>query len=399
MPDFPKFADMFRVFRDEAVGRSTRLTLNAVDRDGSDSNILGAAAAVVGEEAVATLASVEEGFWLDSARGRKLDRLAWDRYQMLRKPASPAFVYLRFTTSAPAGSAFAIPSNVNARTADGREFVTVAGTTFPAGSSGPVDVLARSTLAGLDQNVGPGTVTSLVTQIAGSPVGLTVSNPESAVGGAAEEDDIPFKERIRQFWLNARRGVKTAIEAGALAIPGVRKATAFEGLTGPAWPNRMVSLVITDEFTDALVKQGVAVPTYEARSQAFAKVVQIGLDEWRGWGIPVFVTVAQVALVSVILRLRFQATEVLNIDYLSLLARAQVVSFINQLPPGATLDPVDLVTVLRALPGLDIRGDEIISPAGLVVPVSPYQVLRSYMGIVTVDSQATLGSIAPSFVA
>lgn len=395
MADFPKAADLFRIFRDEAVSRSRRLTVNAVDRDGTDSNIMGYGGAVVGEEVIAQLAAVEEGFWLDAARNARLDKWAWDRYGMVRKPAAPAFVTLSFTTTAANPVAFAIPPGTRCSTSDGHEFQTVVGSVFPMGGIGPIQVLARSTLAGVDQNVGSGSIRSIVSPITGQPTDLEVTNGEAASGGDNIEQDDEFKSRIRRFWVAARRGTKGAIETGALAVPGVVRAQAFEGLQSFGYPTRALSLVIADRFTDALVRTGLTVPTYDTKSQALAHVVFGALGEYRAYGMPINIIVAQVRLIPVVLRLRFQAT-VSNTDALALFARTLVAQHVNSLNPGATFDPAELEALLKSVSGLDIVGDEVASPVGPIVPTSPYQVLRTSLSLVTFDSQATLQTQAAS---
>lgn len=396
--DFPKFQEIFRTFRDSIVSNSRRTTINAADRDGSDVNLVGAGGAAMGEEAIAALADVNEGFWLDSSRGPKLDRLVWDRYGILRQPSAPSFVFLNFTVPTAQVTPFAIPTGTTVSTPDGIEFVTVVAETFIAGTVGPIIVLARSSLSGPDKNVDAGSINSITSQVVGSPVGFSVTTTAAASGGAPAETDAQLRARARKFWTSANRGTKAAIELGALSVAGVVTVNAFEGLIGPAYPNRMVSLVVSDAFTDALVQQNVVVPTYAAVSQAFAGVVSTSLDDYRAFGIPVFTSVAQVALVSVILRLRFQAAAASDIDYITLLAKTAIVTWINQLAPGAQLLPGDLIAQLKAIPGLDVRGDEIASPAGIVVPTSPYQVIRTTLALVTTDNQATTTSIAaPSF--
>lgn len=397
MPDFPKASDLFRVFRDEAVSRSRRLTVNAVDRDGTDSNIMGYASAVVGEEVIAQLSATEESFWLDSSKGARLDKWAFDRYGMTRKQAAPAFVELAFRTATAAPAAFAIPPGTRCATSDGREFITVTGVAYPAGSTGPIQVLARSVLAGVDQNITKGAIKSVTSMIPGAPANLSVTNDLAAAGGDNVESDDDFKTRIRRFWVAARRGTKGAIETGALAVPGVLTAQAFEGLQSYGYPSRALTVVISDRFTDALVKQNVAVPSYETQSQALAHIVRNSLGEYRGYGIPVNVIVAQVRLVSVVLRLRFQAN-VSNPDAVALFARTLVVQHINELRGGDTFDPEKVEKLLRSVSGLDITGDEVASPVGPIVPTSPYQILRSTLGLVTFDSQATLQSQAASMV-
>lgn len=391
MPDFPKFDELFRVFRDEAVSRSQRLTVNAVDRDGTDSNIHAAATAAVAEEVIGQLAAVEEGVWLASSFDEKLDKWAYDRYGMLRKAAGPSFVYVLFTTTAAAPASFSIPGGTRMATSSGQEFITVVSAPFALGSTGPLQVLARSTLAGIDQNVVAGAINSVTSSVPGSPADLAVTNIESAAGGSNIESNDDFKTRVQRFWLAARRGTRGAIETGALAVPGVVRAIAIESLQGFGTPTRQLTLVIADQFTDSLVKQGVAVPTYETRSQAFAQVVSTALDEFRADGIPVRVIVAQVRLVSVVLRLRFQAT-VQDTDGVALFARTLVAQLINSGESGQTFDPASADQLLRSVSGLDWTGDEIASPVGPIVPISPFQILRTSLSLVTFDSQATIQS-------
>lgn len=393
MTDFPKFDDYLQIFRDEAVSRSQSLTVNAVDRDGSDSNIHAAATAACAEEVTGQLASVEEGVWLDSSFGHKLDRWAFDRYSQLRKQAAPAFVTLLFTTTAAAPSSFTIPGGTRVATSSGQEFLTVVSVPFTLGSAGPVQVLARSTLAGLDQNVGSGTITSITSPIANQPADLAVINNEASTGGDNVEQDEDFKSRIRRFWIAARRGTKGAIETGALAVPGVVNAISISAMQSFGYPARSLTLVISDRFTEALVRQGQPVPTYDVKSQALAATVQQALDEFRADGIPVKVVVAQVRLIAVVLRLRFQAS-VTDPDAVALFARTLIVQLVNQSDPGVAFVPADAAKALRSVSGLDLFGDEIASPAGPIVPSSPYQTLKTSLATVTTDSQATLQSQA-----
>jgi hypothetical protein len=395
--DFPKSSELFRTFRDTVVTRSKRVSMNAVDRDGSDVNLVGAGGAAMGEEVVAVLADVNDALWLDTARGAKLDKLILDRYSELRKPASVAYVYVHFSCPTANPLAFDIPVNTKLSTSGGLAFLVAVKTLFPAGTTGPIPVLCRSALAGPDQNVDEDTIRSVLSQIPNAVSGLTITNPAAAAGGAPRETDAQFRDRARRFWAGARRGTKSAIELGGLAVPGVVSASATEGLTGPAFPNRTVSLTVSDAFTDALVKQGVTVPSYATKSQAFAAQVSTGLDEYRAYGIPVFVRVAQVAPLPIVLRLRYQAAAALDIDQINLLARTAVVNSVNALEPGELFDPTDVILKLKSIPGLDIMGDEVVSPSGQVIPSSPYQVLRSSLALSTVDSQATLAAAAPQF--
>lgn len=386
--DLPREDTLIRIGSAEVLDTNTDLALTAVTRDGTDSNNMIAGGAAMGGEVVAQLAAVIEGNFLDTATGIKLDKLIWDRYGILRKSAGPSFVDVQFSTTAPAATAFNIPAGTALSSSDGKQFLTIDDVVYPIGSVGPVAVQARSQLAGVNQAVAPGKITSIVAAIAGQPADLVVTNALASAGGADRERDDDFRARARKFWRAFRGGVKSAIEFAALSVSGVVKATAFEGLDSVGRQNRIGALVVTDQWTDALVKQGVAVPAYATQSQAFARVVFNGLEEWRAMGISIDVIVAQVILVPMTLRLRFRAGA--NTQLATLMARAVAVDVCNSLRPGDTLNPTSVISRLRAVPGLDVVGDELENPAGIVIPTSPYQVLRTTLALVQVSTLASV---------
>lgn len=385
MPDFPTFADLFRTWRDEALSRNPKLTLDAVDRDGSDANIIAASSAAVGEEVVAQLADVAEGLYLDSARGKKLDRYVFDRYGLVRKTAAVAVGEVEFSTTAPNPTSFTIPVGTALQTADGRQFFTTAAAIFPAGSTGPITAAVRSALAGADQNARIGAITNIVSTIPLAPADLAVTNGTATAGAADEEGDDSLRDRARRFFLTARKGTLAAIEADALSVPGIVRAVAFDVVDVSARPTRVVELVVSDQFTDALVVQGVNPPAYEAQSQALADSIFNALRDTRAGGIFVKVVVAQVVLQPIILQLRFQAG--VDVDLVTLVARGTVLASVNDLEPGETLSRAALVDRLRGVAGLQIVGDEIASPPGDVVP-APLQVIRTSLSLVQAAAQS-----------
>ena len=103
MPDLPVFEDLFRIARDEAMLRNGRISREAIEREGMDANILMAAGTAIGDEVVGQLGALEAAVFLDSAKGAALDRLVFDRYSLVRKPASAALGTVTFTTTAPTG--------------------------------------------------------------------------------------------------------------------------------------------------------------------------------------------------------------------------------------------------------------------------------------------------------
>lgn len=382
--DFPTFNDLFRISRDEILSRNTRLTRDVIERPGTDANALVASDAAVGDELVGQLSRVDAAQFLDSAKGAQLTRLVFDRYNLSRKPAAAARVALSWSTAAPNPSAFSIPANTRVMTSDGRQFITTTSVTFPTASSGPITTAARSSKAGLSQQVQAGTVTNITDVPAGAPADLQVTNPLASAGADDEELDADLTKRARDYFLNARRGTTAAIASAALVVAGVRRAQAFEAIDSGGRPARYVELVISDAFTDALVGVTPTPGAYATQSQVLAADVGgAALDDARACGIYVRVTVAQVILFPVQLGLTFMAG--LDPDPIAFKARAVVVGYVNGLTPGSPFVRADCVDLLRSIPGLIINGGEIVSPAGNVAPRT-LQVLRTSLSLVAAVS-------------
>jgi uncharacterized phage protein gp47/JayE len=393
MADFPSWADLFRIARDEVLSRNPRLSRDAVERQGSDANILVAAASAAADEVVGQLVGVSAGQFLDSASGAALDRLVFDRYGLVRKAAAVAQGSVQFSTGTPNPSQFTIPDGTKLQSITGVQYITVGSVIFPAASSGPILAAVRSVLAGATQQASIGTITSITGSISGAPGNLTVTNPIATSGADDIESDDSLRDRARRFFQTARRATKAALEEGALAVPGVRKAAAFEVLDASGRPARLALLVVTDAFSEALVDYSVAPPAYQTQSQLLASTVFAALDDVRACGIYVQVQVANVVLVGVQLALSFTAGA--DIDAVAQNARAVVVGAINDLLPGETLDPTTLVAALGQVDGLVITGNEIVSPSGPIVP-TPTQVLRTDLGLTAAVSAQAGRTLIPT---
>lgn len=390
--DLPRREDYFRIGAAELLDANEDVQLSAVLEDGADANLVINAIASMAEEVTAQLAEVHGNNYLATAQGQALVRRGNDRHQILPRPASPAFAELTFTLVTNNPTAFTIPSGTRVRSADGKQYETVADAPFPAGSLTITGIRARSQLAGRASMVSAGKLTSLTSTIAGAPQGMTVTNPAASAGAMEAEAPDDYRRRCQLEPRSRAKATRTALEAGALAVPGVIRASPFEGLDANGRANRIVHVVVSDEYVDGLVRQGVQVPAYEAQSQAFARVVEIGLDEVRAFGIHVGVSVSQVALVSFLLRLRFRAGA--NTEQATIAASAAVVRYTNALKPGVSVEPTAIVTALRAITGLDVRGDEVADPVGPIVPISPYQTLRTNLSLIQFTSApVTAGAI------
>jgi uncharacterized phage protein gp47/JayE len=379
MPDLPSFDDLFRVHRDEILSRNPNLTATVIETQGTETNLLAGGSAAVGDEVTGQLALVAASLFLDSAAGNELDRLVFDRYGLVRKAAAPAIGQVSFTCSPASAGAFTIPTGTLLQTSTGLQFVTTTSVAFPGGSTGPITAPVRSTLAGANQQAAIGTVRNIVSPIPGATPGMAVNNPLATAGAADKETDDSLRARARSFFTTVRRGTLAAIQAAALAVPGVASATAFEIIDVLGRPAKEVQLAIADQFTDSLVGVSPTPLTYQAQSQALATQVFAALDDVRAAGIFVDVEVAQIVLQGIQLGLRYSAG--VDTDAVALTARATVAAYINSLAPGVTLSITALVSVLRTVPGLVVTGEEIVSPTGDVVP-SALQAIRTSLALV-----------------
>lgn len=380
MSDAPSFTDLFNIARNEALIRNGRLTAEAVERPGTDANIIAAAVAAVGQEVGTQIVRVEAGLFLDSATGPALDKLVFDRYGLLRKNAANAIGTVQFTSVTGAAAAFTIPTGTVLQASNGDQYTTSADVVYPDGSNGPVNVPIRSTLAGLDQQASVNTVTSIVSTPIGAPNDFAVSNVEATAGADNAETDDSLRNRARNFFQTTRRGTKLAIEQAALAFPGVETAQAFEVLDGNGIPARLVQLIVSDSFTDTLASYtSTPPPSYQVQSQQLAIAIFQSLDDVRAAGIYVDVIVAQVIMLPVVLRLAFAAG--VDTTAVTEACQAAVVNYTNSLPPGATWSVLGCGNSVRAVGGLSVTGNEIASPVGDVVP-TPLQVIRTGLAIV-----------------
>lgn len=384
--DFPKHPELFRVGRDEALARQKGLTVNAVERDGADANLLMHAMAAMAEEVVGQLVGVAEGQYLDSARRDKLLRTGFDRYGILPSSGSPATGQVSFSTTAPNPTAFPLPVNTVLATSDGRQFLTSQQTTFPVATTGPVTVEIRSSLAGAVQQAAAGTIRNIVSRIPGAPSDLAVTNTLATAGAADAESDTEYAARCRRIFRSLRRGTRFAIETAALAVPGVKTAQTVRIIDALGRPTMMVQLYVTDQFTSALIVQGANPPAYQAQSQAFARQVYSQIQDWVCDGVYLQVLVASVKLQPVLLQLHFVAG--VDTATTATIARATIVQYVNtQIVSGQTLTRLGMIAALRTVPGLAIQGDEISSPAGDVVPAGPLEVIRTDMSLVQTSVQ------------
>ena len=389
--DFPNFQTLFQIARNEALARNTSLTRDAIEREGSDANIMIAAAVAAADQVVGQQVLNTAGQFLDSATGDALDKLLFDRYGLTRKVAAASVGTVNFSTTAAAPTSFTIPAGIQVSTGDGLQFETIESELFAAGTTGPVYVAVRSLLAGVDQQARIGTITNIVSRIPGAPDDLRVTNTLATAGAADRETDNEFRARGRSFFTTVQRGTLSSIAQAALSVPGVVRANAFELLDANGAPNYKVTCVIADQFTDTLANYTVSNPAYETQSQVLSQAVFNYLQDYRPAGVFVQVQVAQVVLQPIGLSLSFRAG--VNLDTVALSARAAITNYINNLAPGQSLYLAPLIQALRGVDGLIVDGDEIsvqgttaATASDALVYVKPLQVLRTSLALVRASS-------------
>jgi uncharacterized phage protein gp47/JayE len=309
---------------------------------------------------------------LDGSDDEDLDRYAFDRYQLVRKGASPARGSVRIFRTSFIGGAGSVPIGTTLVTDTGFEYVTTSIASFGATDLETSFVRCRASEAGKATQVGANAIRRFQKPATLFDATLQVNNDASTAGGEDVEDDDLFRERIRDYWRTARRGILAAIEFGATIVPGVVSARAIEVLTEGNTPARLVVLYIADST-------GVA-------SDALADEVRTQLDDYRAAGIQVLISTSLPLIVDIGLRLRFRA----NVDTVTLTdnVRAALVAFVNSLPVNGTLYRGDLFSVLARYTedGLIPDDGSIVSPVGDLVPAVGQTIRTTFANVATVPS-------------
>lgn len=372
MPDLPTRLDYFNIGADEVLNRAQarpadqRISPSEVFTEGSDINIVIASSSAMADEATRYLAVSQEELFFDSAEGEALERLVADRLspEIRKKQASPAVATLSFSRTQGTFPPETFDVGRTFKTDGGVEFELTAAVSLPLGATGPITGLAQAVIAGISGNVDQNTIV-IFSQLP-TDVNIQVTNPQVAAGGDSTESDPRFRARAKDFFRTARRGIRAAIEFGALTVRGVRQAVAIEELDSQGIPTGRVALYIADANGQA--------------NNALVQAVLGALLEYRGCGVYVDVVASLPVFVPIRYNLRFAA----GID--STLAFAQVqnaaVAAVNSLRPNQTLEVSLLTAVARSVPGVIVLDDAVVTPVGDLVP-SAGQVIRTRPDLVT----------------
>lgn len=370
----PTRADLFNVGAREILARSAtrppeqRITREAIYTEGTDANILVAAASAMGDEVMRQLVAECSAHFLDSAEGDALDRRIYDQFgdDVARKPAARAVVPLVFSRGNPGAPQVTLPIGYRVRTARGTEFELTQVLAIAAGSTVPVTVAARAVQAGTSGNVAPFSITQFVAQP--PDPALNVTNVEPAAGGDDKEGDPSLRRRARGFYRSARRGTLAAITYGAETAPGVARANVIEHLTTLGEPSGLVFVYIADANG-----QG---------NTILVQSVRTALLEWRAAGIVCDVVGAIPRFEDIRMRLRFKPGTDTAAAFDEV--RFLVVGEVNNLAPGETLPTSLLLSAARRVPGVIVLDDALAEPVGDVVPDGA-EIIKTNPELVTLE--------------
>jgi uncharacterized phage protein gp47/JayE len=362
--DFVSRLALYNIGRNYALTRATKISPTMVDTSGSDINLVVGGQSLLGYAIVLQLIQAFNSLTLDGATGDDLDRYALDRYgqQLPRKGAAAAVGTAVFSRASSAGPSGTIPSGTVLLSQAGYQFITLQPGSFTTSTGQASDSLVvvpiRAAQAGALFQAAVNTITRFQTPntAIAFDTSITCNNTITTSGGADPEDDPTYRARIRGFWLSARRGILAAIVQGALTVPGVASAYAYEYIGSTGQPVRLVALSIADIT-------GVA-------NAQLAASVQTALLDYRAAGIQVVVSPSLPLITTVTLTLTFQA----GVDTITIAGQVQaaVVNYINDLGVGQTLSIGGIYSVLQRFvsQGLIVSTGTPANTATLAIPAS-----------------------------
>ena len=370
MADLPNRTELFRRFRAAAIATpNTRISPREIDRAGSDANLVAAGSSFVGEEIVRRQARALSGIFEDTAQGKALDRIIFDRKGLPRVPASPAVgtIVLERPNAAAGGGTIdgglpgTIPAPARIQTNTGIVYVLLEPVPFGALDLGPFTVPVQAELAGVASEVEDLQGWSWVS--APFDPTITIANPEATSGASDDETDAQYKARAKAFFPTLRRGTIGAIEFGLRSTPGVASVAVVEATNSDGLPATVVQAYILDSL-------GRANATFAARAQ-------LNLLQYRAGGIPVVVSAGVVQYVSIRLRLVFDTAIVLDTARAFVDVKAAIIAAMGNLRPGATLERSLIIAAVRTVPGVLFSNDALIEPVGDLIPATSNSALRT----------------------
>jgi len=372
VPTTLTYDDIRLTGRQEALRKPTRFNPAIIDTEGSDIDVVLSVGASMSDEVAGFAQQSFNEVHLSTAAkvgGEVLDRFVWDRYQLIRQEAQQSVATLSFSRPS-AASPVTIPAATVVGTVDGQTFETVNELVMGTGVLGPVTVTAQAQIAGELSNVEIGAINQIISTLTDRTVVAT--NLEPAAGGIAVETDDALADRARNFFINARRGTRQAIENGCVTTPGVSQATVTEQLDEGGDPNFRVQAIISDENGQA--------------NAALASRVTDRLEDFRALGVPVRVTAGVPQFVNIVVEgITFASGA--NTTRLIDQIRAQIVNALDQQRPGKPLERATIFAALRLARLVTIPETSLVEPAGDLLPATVSSVIRTTKSRVSINGQ------------
>lgn len=368
----PTYDDLRETGRFEILRTPTRFSSEIIDVRGSDVNVALAVSSAIGDHVASFVQQAYIEVGLSSAAkagGEVLDRFVWDRYQLIRQAAGQAVVQVEVSRPSAMIAQTIEPGTVFS-TDDGVNFESINQAVLGIGILGPISITVQAQVTGVAGNVAKGAIRNIVTRL--TDQSITVTNPSAAAGGTPEETDEDLANRARDFFANARRGTREAIQNGSVTTVGVERATVSEDLTADGVSGFRVQAIIADA-------------NGQANSALAAKVVN-QLESFRALGVPVRVIAGTPQFVDVSVDgVVFRAGSNTNaiIDQM----RAQVVSAVNETAPGRILRRSVIFAALRVSDLVDVPDSAIVTPAGDLAPTTESGVIRTTSARVSINGQ------------
>ena len=354
MLNIPTKSELFEITREVILAGQSKIDPAEIDREGSDINILCNVLAEMGMAVAYRGSAYAKAVILDLASGIELDEYGWRKYREIRKLANPAQVAVTASRLASgidctitAGDRFESPDNI----------VYIASNTYivPGASLEYTGIEMYAAELGEDKALNADIV--LAPQFAIADTSVTFTTAEKAAGATPVESDNEYRERLRLFFINARRGTLEAIAWAAASVTGVKYARAetvcqpYADEYGRSIPAMRVNLYIAD-------KNG-------ACNSVLANDVLDKLEEWRGAGIPVRIVGGSLNEIEVTLHLSFATGIDTRLLSSEVTARLKAI----ELAPGEILYIADIMKTVKGVAGVIIEDDGVREPSGDLIPV------------------------------
>lgn len=382
MADLPTRAELFRRFRNGALAvPGTLISPTEIDREGSDLNLLAAAAAIMGEEIVNRMALCLAGVFEDTASGDRLDRVIFDRKGLPRKGSAPFVGEVQLTRPTAAAGAGVVegalpgegpPGPTRIRSNRGITYLITEDAIFGAADLGPVTVPIQAETSGIDQGVDADQAWSFVDVPFDSTI--LISNPDpdgETAGGSDEEADEDYRARASRFFETLRRGTLPAIEFGLLSTSGIASATVLEVLeSGTGLPACSGEAFILDELGRA--------------NEELAARGLLSLLEYRALGIPIRVTAGTIDFIPIEFSgTGFDSTIVNDTSVSRANVRLRIVSALGNQQPGQELLRSTILAAAKSEPGFIVEDSNLIEPSLRLVPSTKDITFRTRPELIT----------------